>query len=617
MAKAIANLRIQLTAVTGAFSKGMADSEKKLQRFGKQARQSNSDLGVLSKGFSRLGGVVAAAFSVNAIRNSIAQSLDAVDALSKTADKLGIGIEQLQAFHFAAGQSGIRVETFNMALQRMTRRLNEAAIGTGEAQGALKELGLDARHLSLLRPDVQFLEIAKALEGVNNQGTRVRLLFKFFDSEGVALANMTNRGADGLREMMKEAERLGLILSPEAAERAVEAKDSIDAMRKSLAGLRNEIVSDAAPAITSLSNSMAGAVSMQKPKGLLDFLVGFSLFPLVSTVKSLNKETRGSASALPWFEGLARSLGEAKLKLDEMNETQRAAAAEKSLERSLEEQKRLIEEATTAEQRYTQQVQTAQKFLAFKGITVDQFNRLMTKYKEELDNATGATAKLKEEQQELEGILESIKTPLDLYQEKLLRLNQLFDKGAISQNQFALAAENLHSALISQSGIPGLGTNPLREFELNKHKINELLRAGEIDSLQSQVALEASRQSALGGLGINLDEIKTPLQRFSEDLFVFRQAFHNGLLTQDELNALTELSRQKFGITDQDERQQNAERRDPGEFRQGKISLAGITSGPRIGAPTSRDPQVAAIIGVQQRLDAMLTTLRGGLQVAV
>lgn len=59
MAKALANLRIQLTAQVGQFQTGMAKSEKQLQRFAKQARRTDNDMALLTSGIKRLSGPLA------------------------------------------------------------------------------------------------------------------------------------------------------------------------------------------------------------------------------------------------------------------------------------------------------------------------------------------------------------------------------------------------------------------------------------------------------------------------------------------------------------------------------------------------------------------------------
>lgn len=49
------------------------------------------------------------------------------DNIAKTADKLGLGVVELQRWRFAATQGGVSIQTFDMAMQRFGRRAAEAA----------------------------------------------------------------------------------------------------------------------------------------------------------------------------------------------------------------------------------------------------------------------------------------------------------------------------------------------------------------------------------------------------------------------------------------------------------------------------------------------------------
>ena len=95
----------------------------------------------------------------------------------------------------------------------MARRVSEAAKGTGEAKAAIKELGLNARELNKLAPDVIFSRLADAFEKLNNSGDKLRLGMKLFDTEGVGLIVTMKGGSKALQAVQKDAELLGLTFS--------------------------------------------------------------------------------------------------------------------------------------------------------------------------------------------------------------------------------------------------------------------------------------------------------------------------------------------------------------------------------------------------------------------
>lgn len=150
------------------------------------------------------------------------------DQLAKTADRLGIGIESLQRLRYAADLSGVSTQTFDMALQRFTRRAAEAADGTGVAKDAFKGLGIQLKDAEgNLRPTEDLMaDVADKMAMIEDPAKRVRLAFTLFDSEGVKMVNMLKNGGKAIRDAGTEADRLGLI-TEEQARAAEEFNDNL------------------------------------------------------------------------------------------------------------------------------------------------------------------------------------------------------------------------------------------------------------------------------------------------------------------------------------------------------------------------------------------------------
>lgn len=203
----------------------------------------------LKSGLLALGGAAGFGFLIK-------QSLNATDQLGKTADKIGIATDKLGALHHAATLTGVATGTLDMALQRMVRRVSEAALGTGEAVKALQELNIDAEKLNKLSPDEQFRAIAEAMQGVTNQSDKVRLAMRLFDSEGVALVNTLKDGSKGLDAMTAEAERLGLTMSKDTVKGVEAANDSISKLTGYIKGTFNRVVAAMAPYIQDVTDAI-------------------------------------------------------------------------------------------------------------------------------------------------------------------------------------------------------------------------------------------------------------------------------------------------------------------------------------------------------------------------
>jgi hypothetical protein len=121
-------------------------SLKRIESAGERASGGMKGLGrqaeLLRTGIRTLGGALIGVTTVGGLAALVDRSISAANALGKTADTIGVGVEALQELRFAAKASGVEQQTLDMALQRFTRRAAEAAMGTGEAKDALAQMGI-------------------------------------------------------------------------------------------------------------------------------------------------------------------------------------------------------------------------------------------------------------------------------------------------------------------------------------------------------------------------------------------------------------------------------------------------------------------------------------------
>ena len=213
----------------------------------------------LRTGMRTLGAAIAGVATVGGLAALTDRSISAADAIGKTADKIGVGVEALQELRFAAKASGVEQHTLDMALQRFTRRSAEAANGTGEAKDALASMGIALRDQTgnLRRSEDLLGDVADAFAKIEDPAERVRLAFKLFDSEGVALVNLLRDGSDGLDEMRERARALGIVLDESLVRDAERARTELDTLSQVISANLTRAALNAAPVIADLSSWLA------------------------------------------------------------------------------------------------------------------------------------------------------------------------------------------------------------------------------------------------------------------------------------------------------------------------------------------------------------------------
>ena len=146
-----------------------------------------------------------------------------------------------------------------MALQRFTRRTAEAAQGTGEAKDALAQLGITLRDQDghLRRSEDLLADVADAFARIEDPAERVRLAFKLFDSEGVALVNLLSDGSGALDQMRERARDLGIVLDEHLVRDAERARTELDTLAQVVSANLTRAALEAAPVIADLSSWLA------------------------------------------------------------------------------------------------------------------------------------------------------------------------------------------------------------------------------------------------------------------------------------------------------------------------------------------------------------------------
>lgn len=199
-------------------------------------------------------GVTAATGAVAAMA---AQGLKTADQLGKTADKIGTTTEALSGLRLAASQTaGVTQQQLDTALQRLQRRSSEAALGTGTLAKELERLGIDAQQFSQLSVDEQFRELGRAMDGVTNQGDRLRIAMAAFDTEGAALEGTLAATNSELDQFQQTAVALGMALDRDTIASIETANDSLELLSGAGAGFKQLLAAELAPAITGVSNAL-------------------------------------------------------------------------------------------------------------------------------------------------------------------------------------------------------------------------------------------------------------------------------------------------------------------------------------------------------------------------
>lgn len=230
----------------GKLNQGFDRGARRSKQFTQNINGTSRELQMLRRAAAPIAGVIAGMFAANSLQNQINWG----DQLQKTNLRIGASTEALSQYNYVASLSGVEFNQLTTAWQRQTRRIAEAAAGTGVAVAALDRLNLSAQELNQLAPEDQFERIAEAMQGVENSSERVRLAQQLWDSKGVKLVQIVNQGTDAMATMRAEADALGLTISQDTANAMASYNDEVDRLKFAAQGVSQTLLSELVPAMT-------------------------------------------------------------------------------------------------------------------------------------------------------------------------------------------------------------------------------------------------------------------------------------------------------------------------------------------------------------------------------
>lgn len=228
------------------------------QRFGYLQRSLDRTFGRIARGIAA--GLSAAAINqaAQAVRNVVRE----VDGIGKAADRIGLSTTALQQLRFGADLAGVSVSTLEMAMQRFSRRIGEAADGTGVLKDVLEANGIAIRDNEGDMRSVEAIldDYADLMQRAASEQERLALAVRAFDSEGAALVNLLRDGSQGLADMRREATDLGVVIEEDLVRSAEEINDKFTVLTTQIGTRFKSAVLEAVTAINTLADTTDDAL---------------------------------------------------------------------------------------------------------------------------------------------------------------------------------------------------------------------------------------------------------------------------------------------------------------------------------------------------------------------
>jgi hypothetical protein len=186
---------------------------------------------------------------------AVGASLKVVDAQAKLARSFDTTVKSIQVLDRAADLSGVSFGEMQQASIQLTKRLSEAAQGSGPAKDALKLLRLEATELQKLPLDQRISAIQESLAKYVPEAERAAVMSDLFGSRAGLIFSRIDSAAIAIAT--SDVERFGVAVSEIDAEQIQITNDAISRLGLVGRGMANQLAASLAPTLQSIADAMA------------------------------------------------------------------------------------------------------------------------------------------------------------------------------------------------------------------------------------------------------------------------------------------------------------------------------------------------------------------------
>ena len=446
-----------------------ANTAQFVQSMDRAAYQAQRNFDRMTRGAKTVAGVFGASFAVGSIVSFAKKQLDAADALDKLSQKVGISVTELSRLQNAAELSGISAGELEASLKKFSISVVEASNKSDGQTDAFARLGIKVKDINgQLRPTEEVLyDVADAFASTAD-GARKTALAQELGKRGFEnLIPLLNEGREGLKKYTAT-------FNDDFAKAAVAFNDNITRLGQNFQSLAATILGPVVSAVNSLFGTPVGkdldqAIDATK-KRIED------LQESITTTKYLGKDGIFSTREKEIAKFNAQLLlAKAELvRLEALRPKAKPTTVVPEVDDSaIKKQEKIADIIKKQVDEYNALVFSKEQMvivdLALIGATRDQIDQYTRAFE--------ATKKFREEQEkqaktqaEVAKLYEETRTPSELLNIELARLNGLLQTGAIDWDTYARAVFN------AQDSFDRL-TPPAGEIKKTQTVVEDLTKA--------------------------------------------------------------------------------------------------------------------------------------------
>ena len=203
-------------------------------------------------------GLGALVIALGAVKGAIDAATQSAAELTDAADRIGVGVEELQAWRYVADEAGVGIENLEANLEKLNGTLGAFKLGIGDAKlkPIFEELGITKEQLQNVRTsDELMMLLADTLGQVKDRAEQVRLARGLGVEDSLPILRL---GSEGVRRLLGDAEELGFVLDNKTVKSLDETDRALERAGQQMKVVRDTGVAPLAEALADAATYVAG-----------------------------------------------------------------------------------------------------------------------------------------------------------------------------------------------------------------------------------------------------------------------------------------------------------------------------------------------------------------------
>lgn len=267
MAFNIFTLFAKLGIDTKEYDEGLTKAEDSGKSFGSSL--SSGFRTALGIGAAAVGAVTTATVAgTKAFIDGAASVASYGDNVDKASQRLGLSTAAFQEWDYVLNIAGTSMDNMQMGMKTLTNQIDNARNGSSDAAARFEALGISMEELNTLSREEIFERAISGFQGMAESTERAALANDLFGRSGQELTPLFNMTAEDTAALIEQANEYGLVMSEDAVAASAKFQDSLTTMQGTMTGLRNRMLGEFLPGMSTVMDGLSMIFSGDTDSGL-------------------------------------------------------------------------------------------------------------------------------------------------------------------------------------------------------------------------------------------------------------------------------------------------------------------------------------------------------------